>query len=158
MFDTLPRLVLRICNLLASFFLLLMILSLFSESKVFFFICYFLLCGSTAIMALTFELSCELSFPVSENTTIAFLGLFGNVMNFMQSVPEVLILKGNTKTTSFVVLFLMLAIVTAANALCYKIDEKLLRSQEDKAKDVRQDEELQNETLSTTLLKKDIIN
>lgn len=43
---------------------------------------YFLVCGCSAIMALTFEFSCELCFPMSENTTIAMLGLFGNLINF----------------------------------------------------------------------------
>ncbi|CAK71231.1 unnamed protein product (macronuclear) [Paramecium tetraurelia] len=40
--------------------------------KVFFFIVYFFLCGSSALMALTFNFSCELCFPLSENTTIFY--------------------------------------------------------------------------------------
>ena len=44
-------------------------------------------------MALTFEFSCELCFPLSENTTIAMLGFFGNLLNFLQGIPEILILK-----------------------------------------------------------------
>jgi FLVCR family feline leukemia virus subgroup C receptor-related protein len=74
--------VLRICNLLVTLFFGLMIVSLLSETKIFFFLCYFAVCGCSAIMALSFELACELSFPVSENTTIAFFGLFGNLVNF----------------------------------------------------------------------------
>jgi FLVCR family feline leukemia virus subgroup C receptor-related protein len=74
--------VLRICNFLVTIFFLLMIISLISENKMFFFFCYFAVCGCSAIMALSFELACELSFPVSENTTIAFFGLFGNLVNF----------------------------------------------------------------------------
>jgi FLVCR family feline leukemia virus subgroup C receptor-related protein len=50
-------------------------------------------CGSSAIMALTFEFSCELCFPMSESTTIAMLGFFGNLINFFQAIPELLILK-----------------------------------------------------------------
>lgn len=74
--------VLRICNLLVTVFFALMIISLMCESKLFFFMTYFAVCGCSAIMALSFELACELSFPVSENTTIAFFGLFGNLVNF----------------------------------------------------------------------------
>ena len=74
--------VLRICNALVTVFFLLMIISLLSEIKLFFFMCYCAVCGCSAILALSFELACELSFPVSENTTIAFFGLFGNLVNF----------------------------------------------------------------------------
>lgn len=59
-----------------------MIISLW-VSKAFFFTSYFLVCGCSAIMALTFEFSCELSFPMNENTTIAMLGFFGNMFNFL---------------------------------------------------------------------------
>lgn len=74
--------ILRICNLLVTIFFGLMVASLLSKNKTFFFLCYFAVCGCSAIMALSFELACELSFPVSENTTIAFFGLFGNLINF----------------------------------------------------------------------------
>lgn len=85
---------LRICNLLVTVLFGILILAL-HVNKVFFFIIYFFLCGSSAIMALSFEFSCELCFPLSENTTIAMLGFFGNLLNFLQGIPEILILKVN---------------------------------------------------------------
>ena len=57
-----------------------------------FFIFYALVCGSSSVLALTFELACEISFPVSENSTIAILGLMANLINFIQAIPEALIL------------------------------------------------------------------
>jgi FLVCR family feline leukemia virus subgroup C receptor-related protein len=87
------RLVLRICNGLTTVFFFFLITSLLSENKLFFFMSYFCVCGCSAIMALSFELACELSFPASENTTIAIFGLLGNLINFSQSIPEILILK-----------------------------------------------------------------
>jgi MFS transporter, FLVCR family, feline leukemia virus subgroup C receptor-related protein len=44
-------------------------------------------------MAVTFEFGCEISFPVSENSTIAYLGLVGNLTNFVQTIPEILLLQ-----------------------------------------------------------------
>lgn len=84
--------VLRICNFLVTILFATLILAI-HVNKVFFFIVYFFMCGSSAIMALTFEFSCELCFPMSENTTIAMLGFFGNLLNFLQGIPEILILK-----------------------------------------------------------------
>ena len=74
--------VLRICNALCTILFAVLIISI-HVNKIFFFIMYFLVCGCSAIMALTFEFSCELCFPMSENTTIAMLGLFGNLINFL---------------------------------------------------------------------------
>jgi FLVCR family feline leukemia virus subgroup C receptor-related protein len=86
------KFVLRICNGLVTVLFGILIISI-HVNKVFFFIMYFLVCGSSAIMALTFEFSCELCFPMSESTTIAMLGFFGNLINFFQAIPELLILK-----------------------------------------------------------------
>lgn len=74
--------VLRICNLLVTILFAMLILAI-HVNKAFFFVSYFLVCGCCAIMALTFEFSCELCFPMSENTTIAMLGFFGNLLNFL---------------------------------------------------------------------------
>ena len=86
------KLVLRICNFLSTVLFFLLIIALY-VNKTFFFVVYFLLCGCSAIMALSFEFACELSFPMNENTTIALFGFFGNMVNVLQGVPEVLILS-----------------------------------------------------------------
>ncbi|CAD8134606.1 unnamed protein product [Paramecium pentaurelia] len=100
---------LRICNILVTVLFGILILAL-HVNKIFFFIVYFLLCGSSAVMALTFEFSCELCLPLSENTTIAMLGFFGNLLNFLQGIPEILILKVsillNQETINYVQLWL----------------------------------------------------
>ena len=48
-----------------------------------FFGSYFMVCGCASIMAVTFEFACEIGFPVSETSTIAYLGLIGNLVNFL---------------------------------------------------------------------------
>jgi FLVCR family feline leukemia virus subgroup C receptor-related protein len=87
------RATIRFCNALTTVFFLLLIISLVSEVKPLFMVCWGMVCGSCSVMALTFELACEISFPVTENSTIAYLGLVGNLVNFLQSIPEIYIVK-----------------------------------------------------------------
>lgn len=82
----------RVCAFLSTIFFGLLIIALLIEVKPLFQAFYFIVCGTSSIMAVTFEFGCEISFPVSENSTIAFLGLVGNLTNFVQTIPEILLL------------------------------------------------------------------
>ncbi|CAD8134375.1 unnamed protein product [Paramecium octaurelia] len=81
--------VLRICNILVTVQFGMLILAL-HVNKVFFFIVYFFLCGSSAIMALAFEFSCEFVFRKYYN---CYVGTLWQPSQFLKGIPEILILK-----------------------------------------------------------------
>ncbi|CAD8159110.1 unnamed protein product [Paramecium octaurelia] len=145
--------VLRICNILVTVLFGILILAL-HVNKVFFFIIYFLLCGSSAIMALTFEFSCELCFPLSENTTIAMLGFFGNLLNFLQGIPEILILKGDNQLCSTMAMIFMLILIGSSNVLTMKINENLKRSEQD----IQLDDRIEKKNTEVSLLEQSKFN
>ncbi|CAD8071817.1 unnamed protein product [Paramecium sonneborni] len=147
------KFVLRICNALVTVLFAVLIIAI-HVNKVFFFIMYFLVCGSSAIMALTFEFSCELCFPMSENTTIAMLGLFGNLINFLQGVPEILILKGDSKLSSTLTMVLMLCLIVAANYFTMNVKENLKRQK----RDFQEDDEAEQREHGISMLEQPITN
>ena len=77
------KIVLQVCSFTTTFFYGILIISLITKTHWLFYICYFFVCMCSSILALTFEFSCEISFPVSETSTIAYLGLIGNGFNFL---------------------------------------------------------------------------
>jgi len=77
------KIVIRYCNAITTIVYSFLIITLWLKLKYFFYVSYFLVCLCSSVMAITFEFSCELSFPVSETSTIAFLGLAGNGLNFL---------------------------------------------------------------------------
>ncbi|CAD8051477.1 unnamed protein product [Paramecium primaurelia] len=147
------KLVLRICNALVTVLFAILIIAI-HVNKTFFFIMYFLVCGCSAIMALTFEFSCELCFPMSENTTIAMLGLFGNLINFLQGLPEILILKGDNKFCSTVTMVLMFCLIAGANYFTMNVDENLKRQK----KDFQEDDEAEKRENAISMLEQSILN
>ncbi len=140
--------------MLVTVFFIALIFCFIIELKIGFFFFYALVCGTSSVMAITFELACEISFPVSENSTIAFLGLIGNLINFSQGLPEIFVLsvifyKFNFffqlegKTASLMTLFIMLGFISIGNWLSYKVKENLKRLNIDERKEVMSSNSLQ---------------
>ncbi|CAD8172373.1 unnamed protein product [Paramecium octaurelia] len=140
------KIVLQICNATTTLFYGFLILSLVLKVHWLFYVCYFFVCMCSSILALTFEFSCEISFPVSETSTIAYLGLIGNGFNFLQAIPEILILQVGKESTSIITLIIMFGIGLFGNFVSYSINEKLKRQQVDNLHDTKQNLESQYDT------------
>ncbi|CAD8051186.1 unnamed protein product [Paramecium sonneborni] len=73
---------------------------------------------------------------------------FGNLLNFLQGIPEILVLKGDNQLCSTLAMIFMLILIGSSNILTMKINENLKRSEQD----IQLDDRIEKKNTEVSLL------